>query len=298
MLRQSLTLMFALAGFGLLSGCGGTSMSGDSGTNKDKKKKDDAVAIDAADPYVVTGAYLTCALADGAKDVGCSLLDSTGERIKPIQVDSLEYSATVAGGAPIQPTQLETNKWGAVWTGLSQLSKTKFSSIVKLAGKDHDFSCTGVPCTSRPSGSFSLTGMKGMIQSYNSGLYVRDHLSDQPDVFCDNNGDPISEKALEGRMVSYQPKNSNMFRGDFWEAKGSGVGSFFKVWSLSSAPKKIDQFNDPFCLITKGSQLYFEGSKCIVAGVRRSANAQPTVLIYEKTQPPQTTQLQMIPACK
>jgi hypothetical protein len=280
-------------------------MSGDSGTSKDKKKKDDAVAIDAADPYVVTGAYLTCALADGAKDVGCSLLDSTGERIKPTQVDSLDYSASVAGGAPIDETQRETNKWGAVWSGLSQLSKTKFNAAVTLDGKDHDFSCTGMPCTSRPSGSLSLTGLKGMIQSYNSALYVRDHLSDDPDVFCSSKGDPISdkvepisEKTLEVMAISYTPKNSNMFTGDFWQATGSSFAGVVKVWSLSDKPKIISQFDNPFCLITKGSQLYFEGSKCIVAGVRRSANAQPTVLIYKKTQPPQTTQLQMIPACK
>jgi hypothetical protein len=191
MLRQSITLMFALAGFGLISGCGGAAMSGDSGTSKDKKKKD-VEAIDAAEPYVVTGAYLSCDFAETRKDVGCSLLSSTGERIKPTQVDNLDYLATVEDGDPLKIAQRETPKWGAVWSNLSQLPKTRFKAIVEIKGNTMQFGCTSVPCTSVP--AFGLSGINGIITPSPSNTSGGAFDTLQADEFCDASGKPISQE--------------------------------------------------------------------------------------------------------
>lgn len=168
-------------------------MSGDSGTSKGKKK-DDAVAIDAAEPYVVTGAYLTCDFAEGAnspsgKSVGCSLMSSTGERIRSNQVDSLEYEAVPAAGAPIQPTATETSRWGAIWSSLSQLPKTRFKASVGIKGNNMEFSCSNVPCTSVT--AFGLSGLNGIIEPRTSSGAFQ---SLNADDFCDARGKPISQE--------------------------------------------------------------------------------------------------------
>lgn len=291
MLRQKLTLMSALASFGLLSGCGGAAMSGDSAASKDKKKKDDAVAIDAADPYVVTGAYLTCDFAEGGKDVGCSLLSSTGERIKPKQVDSLDYSASIDGGLPIDETHSETASWGAVWSGLTRISKAKFNAYVKSAGQDFNFSCTGVPCTSLPQGAFSLTGLSGFIQGNNSDVFVRDHAT-KPDKFCDNNGVPLSPREFDKAVASYVNLKN------FGQGALTGVTSFFNPRS-GTPNTSTKSIANPHCIYRPNSRTHHSGSNCSIAVYGPGRNLVLSVLVYPSLMPPESAaQLAKVPACK
>lgn len=297
MLRQSITLMFALAGFGLMSGCGGAAMSGDSGASKDKKKKEDAVAIDAADPYVVTGAYLTCDFVEGGRDVGCSLLDSTGERIKPIQVDSLEYSASVAGGPSIQATQRETPKWGAIWSGLSKLPKTKFKAYGNSGGNPFEFSCTGLPCTSLPAGTFSLTGLTGVVIGYNSKFFIRDKISTDPDLFCEGDGTPISNNKLANMSDNYNPGKS-ILDSESWKSIGDRFGSVFKPTSRA-ADTKTKKITNPFCIRWRDSKPLHQGGNCNVSMYEPGPGQQPWVLVFPKDNYDESlVQLQKVNKCQ
>ncbi len=151
MLRQSLTLMFALGSFGLLTGCGGTSMSGDSGTSKGKKK-DDAVAIDAADPYVVTGAYLTCdhspTDAKGSDAVGCSMMDGSGTKMSPTPQNKLAFFSSMAGGAYKKPDQVNSGSGHqAVFLGSKdEISKSRFLATLANRYGIEEVACDTVPC--------------------------------------------------------------------------------------------------------------------------------------------------------
>lgn len=265
-------------------------MSGDSGASKDKKKKEDAVAIDAADPYVVTGAYLTCDFVEGGRDVGCSLLDSTGERIKPIQVDSLEYSASVAGGPSIQATQRETPKWGAIWSGLSKLPKTKFRAYGNSGGNPFEFSCTGLPCTSLPQGAFSLTGLSGLIPGKNSDVFVKDH-ANKPDKFCDSNGNPISPLEFDKAVASYV-NWKNLGQGAL-----TGVTSFFN--SRSGTPNTwTKSIANPHCIYRSNARTHHSGSTCSVALHRPDQGKVIQVLVYPRAMSDESIkQLERLPAC-
>jgi hypothetical protein len=172
MLKQSLSLLFALGAFGLLSGCGGAAMSGDSGTNKGKKK-DDAVAIDAAEPYVVTGAYLTCEQspsdAKGGDAVGCSLMDGSGAKITPTAQNKVAFYKSVSRGAYQKPDKTNTaSGHQAVFLGTSdEISKTRFiGTFANRYGVDEVY-CDSVPCKKAVSSGPKPT----YLQLYVDGLW-------------------------------------------------------------------------------------------------------------------------------
>lgn len=173
MLRQSLSFLFALGAFGLMSGCGGTSMSGDSGTSKGKKKKDDAVAIDAAEPYVVTGAYLTCdhspTDAKGGDAVGCSMMDGSGSKIAPTAQNKIAFYKSISRGAYQKPDQTNTaSGHQALFLGRSdEVSRSRYiATFANRYGIDEVF-CDSLPCkkvvSSQPKPTY--------LQLYVNGLW-------------------------------------------------------------------------------------------------------------------------------
>jgi hypothetical protein len=258
MLRQSLTLLFALGAFGLLSGCGGAAMSGDSGTNKGKKK-DDAVAIDAAEPYVVTGAYLACDYspsddAKGSKAIGCSILDDAGKRVAPSAAHELSFEAKTAGMSGTKPDLENTTNWSAVWQNIQKPAGTIFSGkILDRQSKAvvESFECE-FPCKpTKAASKFTLA-----FNAYDSGKYLETGRW-KPDDMCDQNGNPISSKQLADKACA----SFNSFQ-SFGQCF---TRSFQKSAVVKEIPlrSKVAQTGG-FCIYKRSGELVSRGTACSV----------------------------------
>ena len=265
MLRQSLTLMFALVGFGLLSGCGGAAMSGDSGTNRDKNKKDDAVAIDAAEPYVVTGAYLTCDHspidAKGGDAVGCSMMDGSGAKITPTSQNKIAFFKSISRGPYQKPDETNTaSGHQALFLGTrDEISKTRYiATFANGYGVDEVY-CDSVPCKKQVSSGPKPT----YLQLYVDGLWrIDDGI--------------ISDKAATTLNTKNYCSNGRIL---FGQSPAANESIFVKMGSMIGiGTTKIEALGQLYAETAKFSRdrLDFKvGDGCIVLPLKRVGGVFP-----------------------
>lgn len=240
-------------------------MSGDSGTNKDSKKKDDAVAIDAAEPYVVTGAYLTCdhspADAKGGDAVGCSMMDGSGSRITPTSQNKIAFYKSLSRGAYQKPDQTNTaSGHQALFLGTSDdISKTRFmATFANRYGVDEVY-CDSVPCKKPVSSEPKPT----YLQLYVDGLWRVDD-------------GVISDKAATNLNTKNYCSNGKIL---FDKSPAANESLFVKMGSmLGVGTTKIEPLGQLYAETTKFSKdkLDFKvGDGCIVIPLKRVGGVFP-----------------------
>jgi hypothetical protein len=291
MLIQKLTLICASVTIAVLTACGGANMSGAIGPRKEKTDK--SGAKDASAPAVVTGAYLYCDYSptdnqgDG-KAVGCSVMTAENVRMEASSVEGIDYEAE-SGGKTYPPSKTNTPIWGAVWTGLTNLSSTTFHASVSTFDKQVvPLSCTAVPCKSAPfnitsktppgkSPKAKISVLTGIWRGNGNNWYLTSEGNPanltlkttrnpaEPDDLCDSSGQVVSKNTAQNRMKSFALSNAvNPLTGL--------ATSIISTWLSNDFDnsRSLTSIDAPACVRPIGGELVRSGRNCAVAILRLS----------------------------
>ncbi len=257
-----------------------------------KEKTDKSGAKDASAPAVVTGAYLTCDYSptdneDDGKAVGCSVMTAANVRMDPSSVESIDYEAE-SSGRTLPPSKTNTPIWGAVWTGLTNLSSTTFQASISTFDKQVvPLSCTAVPCQSAPfnitpttpgkSPKAKINGLTGIWRGNGNNWYLTSEGNPvgltlkttrnpaEPDDLCDSSGQVVNKNTAQNRMKSFALSNAmNPLTGLATSMISTWLGADF------DNSRSLTSIDAPACVKPIGGDLVRSGRNCAVAILRLS----------------------------
>lgn len=150
------SLLFVAA---LFTSCGGSTMSAGGNNFIKKRERKDASAdkdADAKDPKVVTGAYLSCDISSKDADksgndaVGCSMHNSSGQKIQPNAENKLAFYRRVDGSPYQKPTLTNTASGHQAVFAVSRSETQKSKYIATYANRYgiDEVVCETIPCRS------------------------------------------------------------------------------------------------------------------------------------------------------